>query len=1149
MRDGAWMRIPSNLLVADDVVQLLPGETTPADIVALRRGSEPLDAGQAVPGAEGSGASEWRVLSTPLLTAVGEFLASSTDEASLAQAQSSIVTHAAAKLERELGWLLIVLLALVAALQTIRFLQQDSEPGALWAPTLVPICIAVLPLSREFVAALLETLASAALLAQHEMLHTSESLAAWAAEGATPAVGEGRPASMQASPAAARPFSTWSATESEPGGSGVATWSLSVGELYESLSRVFDGDYLTQVHGLYPAIGRVTALCVIDREGSLVQDTPLVAEVAVPHADDNGDGRRSAIFSPERPHNVERSFLKVLKLTPDAELSTGVRFERTQWTDEIATLKPLALNTLLNTGCVSCRDSLAGRPAVLHRQHEIAGLSDCLSPLGRQIGFHDSALKPFKPILEMHVRASPGSQAVSVLAPGAPPPWAVGSDRSHPLRCLKSTVVESRGYGQSRSELQVFSRGEPSVVIDRCTMYWDGESLRPLNDECKEQLHESLNQWKQAQDICPLGLSYAPVTSASQRHALSLSSNSGGVTAELDDISDQYEDDGDRSQDISTAVPLRATDWLRIFAFAAESPDGYRQIGAFAQTCRAARKLALRFVLLSFTQDHVFLGMTALRFPPKPNTDTLLEQLNVAGIRFQYYCPMAERAAKVFGDRLKLETDWNSCISLTDRREAEGENGQEQESLGQPHGPARLPVGISMIRKHLADDVDNVPLLVPLYADATPTSTREMLQIMRDHGEVVCVVGGSFAPDFATVYCEADLAVVVDHRRPEQSACAMCSDKPQALRQSRDRREWPPLEALGASLASISAPMSLQPSWALHRLTCLVSEGRRYLANSLQSMCWLYAACATLALTEFLGVALRMPTVMSTGQVLWLVLVLVPAISISLLATQWPSSDPLKSMPLKNTDESRNQVIDVLASRLQYAVRFGPVVLGTVAVFQLVLSAQAALDQDRSLGEVLEQDTIFAGNAGNESTPTQVACGQAYAMAFFSWSMLVTSHSHLQTEHVTHSMPLSSPRLRLQSLSGGLGGLGGIGWTVLGLATLILGHRFARRGFVSQNRVWLLVAGAAMAAQLLFSGLQVSSSSTGDDCGAALLEVLSWWALLAMLALWPTVLCVIDELVRHIAWKKLSTVQKRRRLNYDTRLGMYSPVARPHGMP
>lgn len=56
---------------------------------------------------------------------------------------------------------------------------------------------------------------------------------------------------------------------------------------------------------------------------------------------------------------------------------------------------------------------------------------------------------------------------------------------------------------------------------------------------------------------------------------------------------------------------------------------------------------------------------------------------------------------------------------------------------------ARLPHGIEAIKKHLIQ-VDNVPLLVSLFTDATPDTIKSMVGILREHGEVVMSIGSAY---------------------------------------------------------------------------------------------------------------------------------------------------------------------------------------------------------------------------------------------------------------------------------------------------------------------------------------------------------------------------------------------------------------------
>lgn len=71
---------------------------------------------------------------------------------------------------------------------------------------------------------------------------------------------------------------------------------------------------------------------------------------------------------------------------------------------------------------------------------------------------------------------------------------------------------------------------------------------------------------------------------------------------------------------------------------------------------------------------------------------------------------------------------------------------------------AKLPKGIDNIRPHL-ENIDNVPLLVSLFTDCTPDTTKEMIQIMQEYGEVVCVLGSSSNLNNIPLFLQADTSI------------------------------------------------------------------------------------------------------------------------------------------------------------------------------------------------------------------------------------------------------------------------------------------------------------------------------------------------------------------------------------------------------
>jgi hypothetical protein len=66
--------------------------------------------------------------------------------------------------------------------------------------------------------------------------------------------------------------------------------------------------------------------------------------------------------------------------------------------------------------------------------------------------------------------------------------------------------------------------------------------------------------------------------------------------------------------------------------------------------------------------------------------------------------------------------------------------------------------GVSSVRQHLRD-IDDVPLLVSLFADASSATAEEMLRILQENGGVVCVLGSPLHGENTRLFQQADVAV------------------------------------------------------------------------------------------------------------------------------------------------------------------------------------------------------------------------------------------------------------------------------------------------------------------------------------------------------------------------------------------------------
>ena len=144
----------------------------------------------------------------------------------------------------------------------------------------------------------------------------------------------------------------------------------------------------------------------------------------------------------------------------------------------------------------------------------------------------------------------------------------------------------------------------------------------------------------------------------------------------------------------------------------------------------------------------ILLGIVVSRYEPQPDLCDFVDDLKQAGIRFVHFTEKEEQPAKSFADRLGLETDWNSCILLNPK----AANYTQISDI-----KARLPRGIQNIRSHIKE-VDDIPLLVSLFADCVGDNALEMIEIFQDYGEVVCCVGSSLN-DNMKVFTRANVSI------------------------------------------------------------------------------------------------------------------------------------------------------------------------------------------------------------------------------------------------------------------------------------------------------------------------------------------------------------------------------------------------------
>lgn len=592
----------------------------------------------------------------------------------------------------------------------------------------------------------------------------------------------------------------------------------------------------------------------------------------------------------------------VMDLTEDPRTYNGVRFEESDWPRFIQSLKPLGLNQILNTNCGFDQGRMRSDPhkkllnIQLHGRLQPAR-ETCQCRLAREMGFVPEALHKLRHINEIYTFA-PYHDSIR---------YTPQYEYAFEVPSMYCSVVQEQG-----SQLyQLFSDGTLNLVLDMCSDYWTGTSLEIIDGIIEDKIYDYYETCVE-NDMQVVAFSYRPIRPGNHMRTLEMKDKDElPIYIEMPYV--RPKDPNPPTADLlgfgksegEQELNIRPTDDR--LKPPTENKDNEESFDSDYRR-RLSSDEGKKF-FEEVIKGQTFLGMAVLStHHPKPNVSDFIEDVRLAGIRFVYFSPSPERETKAFGDRLGLETDWNSCILLSD--DGEGNGYRELHDI-----KARLPRGIDQIRTHL-HEVDDIPLHVSLFAECTPRTTVEMLKIFQDFGEVVCCIGSVLDAASTAAYSAADLAIGME---PLQT-------------RSKSRRNggtMPPL-ALGAAFTSLPCALTLQADTSLYIVTQLIREARSIATNAVQAFTFLFGSFATLTALGFISQCLLFPPVLQGYQILWTTTIILPILCVSFIFSPLPA-DMMTRMPAKN--------IAHLKDRWRFFAywfwRFFPLVPICLAVFAL----------------------------------------------------------------------------------------------------------------------------------------------------------------------------------------------------------------------
>ncbi|XP_044155943.1 transmembrane protein 94 isoform X1 [Bufo gargarizans] len=801
--------------------------------------------------------------------------------------------------------------------------------------------------------------------------------------------------------------------------------------------------------------------------------------------------------------------LEMLRLSQDQQNPQSIQFDESNWQLHLSSLKPLGLNVLLNlcnpgVTTTLCRFSDHLRHIALQETHSSVlpghipwGLCD----FSRLIGFTPGAKDLFK--LQNHVALYhfPSEEPVKEALLSKLPAGAKRTPALSQMVCLFVRDVTTNTE-------QMLSHGTADIILEACTDFWDGADIYPLSGSDRKKV---LDFYQRA---CLSG--YCSAFSYKPMH-YSLSPQLHGKCIEMPNGLGQ--NTLSAPCDVGGSTPMKHTGRHDSWS----SDEG---IGEVTE---------------DFTQvisGQIFMGMVSSQYQARLDIVRLIDGLVNACIRFVYFSMEDELRSKVFAEKMGLETGWNCHISLTpngdgpgsevppsspshagslrddlhqaSREDAEGlllmdEEGHSDMISFQPtdsdvpsffedSNRAKLPRGIHQVRPHL-QNIDNVPLLVPLFTDCTPETMCEMIQIMQEYGEVTCCMGSSASIRNSGLFLQSDISISLDPLFPSRCTWEMFGYVSGPLRTNASEGVSP--LHLSAALNGLPCSISFRQEESVSIIR-LIEQARHATYSIRKCFLFLLQCQLTLVIVQFLACLIQLPPCLSTTDILWLSCFCFPLLSVSLLGK--PSDNSIMTVATgKNLQSIPKKTQNYFL--LCFLLKFLPSSICCLACFWFSLQTFCEISSHSN-------KTNCSGIAVYSDSPGALDWFGSFSGALlldqkFCACLIVLHTVFISVSHVHRSKPL-----------------------------------WKRNPF--SNAWWSLTLPVLVLAQGLQAAIDLQLWANPD---ATLtfhiwdIPLLSW--LLGLLSLF--LVLIINEIVKLHEIRVRVRYQKRQKLQFETKLGMNSP--------
>ncbi|KAI2508044.1 hypothetical protein MHU86_6336 [Fragilaria crotonensis] len=490
----------------------------------------------------------------------------------------------------------------------------------------------------------------------------------------------------------------------------------------------------------------------------------------------------------------------------------------------------------------------------------------------------------------------------------------------------------------------------------------------------------------------------------------------------------------------------------------------------------------------SMIGSQIFLGVLGSSIIPRKEIEKLLATFGEAGLRFVYFSPRNMRRTKEVASQMGIDVAWNCAISLRPLDAGESDQYRMVSPYADWSINAKLPHGIEDVRKHLKE-VDNVPLLVSLFTDVTKENTMEMVETFQEYNDTVIAMGLSHLARNAGIFDTADLSVGVD-------VLIDYADEDKNANISHGGEAFQHDVELVTSISTSSCVFRLQGISSTAFMPEIIASGRAAFETAGSAISFVTTACAAYSLYILFAMcsaATVIPYIPAMGSVVFLLFML-PLTGLS-MAMGKKDSESMREVPEKN-DESlifgKNERFRVYKIGLFKSLlpAIAPQLLWLIAFGELMIAFEPEFVRDHCDDAETWVSLIRCPDLTEYSAGPAQTSAAALAFADLMLCILLSSGSFL---HRTK--------------------------TVLQLAP------------TQRNEVWIVGMIINVAIVVVYLTLSLEPGS---------MEALPWYFFVLAIIL-PFLSLLVDESLKINNRKNIKRAVMMRRLQFETRLGMWSP--------